>query len=84
MSAKEAVLLQNVLGERAAEPDPIQGLAREFLTEAKPVIETAWTMSAIPDFAYPDYAGRSPSRWPTNPLCASLAFFCEKAVQAWT
>jgi 2-polyprenyl-6-methoxyphenol hydroxylase-like FAD-dependent oxidoreductase len=61
VAAKEAVLLRNLLGERASESDPLRGLAREFLTEAKPVIETPWSMAAIPDFAYPDTRGDRPA-----------------------
>lgn len=60
VAAKEAVLLHHLLGARASQPDPLAGLAREFLAEAKLLIETPWTMAAIPDFAYPGTRGEPP------------------------
>jgi 2-polyprenyl-6-methoxyphenol hydroxylase-like FAD-dependent oxidoreductase len=61
VAAKEAVLLHNVLGAQAALPDPLSGLAHEFMAEAKSLIDTPWTMAAIPDLAYPDTRGDRPA-----------------------
>jgi 2-polyprenyl-6-methoxyphenol hydroxylase-like FAD-dependent oxidoreductase len=61
VAAKEAVLLHNLLGARAALPDPLGGLAQEFLTEVKSLIDTPWTMAALPDLAYPDTRGDRPA-----------------------
>ena len=61
VAAKEAVLLHNVLGAQAALPDPLSGLAQEFLAEAKSLVDTPWTMAALPDLAYPDTRGDRPA-----------------------
>ncbi|MDB5407595.1 MAG: hypothetical protein JWL84_2507 [Rhodospirillales bacterium] len=61
VAAKEARLLHCLLGERASQPDPFVGLGQAFLAEAKPLIETAWTMASIPDFAFPNTRGDRPA-----------------------
>ncbi|MEJ0017916.1 MAG: hypothetical protein WDN25_15385 [Acetobacteraceae bacterium] len=70
VAAKEAVLLNQVLGERATEPDPLAGLGRVFLAAASRLVETPWSMAAIPDFACPGTRGERPAD-----LDQSLAFF---------
>ncbi|HUC16920.1 MAG TPA: FAD-dependent monooxygenase [Acetobacteraceae bacterium] len=60
VAAKEACLLHRLLGARASEPDPVEGLGRAFLAEAGSLIETPWMMAAIPDFAYPHTSGKRP------------------------
>jgi 2-polyprenyl-6-methoxyphenol hydroxylase-like FAD-dependent oxidoreductase len=60
-AAKEAVLLHRLLALRAAEPDPLAGLAPLFLDEAQALIETPWMMAAIPDFAFPETRGERPA-----------------------
>lgn len=61
VAAKEAVMLHALLAERAYQQDPLEGLGREFLGEAKYLIETPWAMAAIPDFAFPDTRGDRPA-----------------------
>jgi 2-polyprenyl-6-methoxyphenol hydroxylase-like FAD-dependent oxidoreductase len=60
VAAKEAGLLHRLLMIRAPEQDPLCGLGQKFLAEAKSVIETPWTMAALPDFAYPGTRGERP------------------------
>jgi 2-polyprenyl-6-methoxyphenol hydroxylase-like FAD-dependent oxidoreductase len=69
VAAKEASLLHRLIASRAAEPDPLAGLGQRFFADAKPLVETAWTMAAIPDFAYPNTRGIRP-----NDLDHSLHF----------
>jgi hypothetical protein len=47
VSAMEANLLHRMLLNRAAEPDPLAGLAEAFLIEAQTLIESPWTSAAI-------------------------------------
>jgi len=61
VAAKEAVLLRELLAARASQPNPLEGLGQEFLGEAKYLIETPWTMAAIPDFAFPTTRGDRPA-----------------------
>ncbi len=61
VAAKEAVLLHHLLGARASQSDPLCGLGREFLAETRLLIETPWSMAAVPDFAYPDTRGDRPA-----------------------
>ncbi len=60
VAAKEASLLHRLIASRQAEPDPLAGLGQRFFADAKPLIETAWMMAAIPDFAYPNTRGIRP------------------------
>jgi 2-polyprenyl-6-methoxyphenol hydroxylase-like FAD-dependent oxidoreductase len=61
VAAKEAILLHHLLAARAAEHDPLAGLGPLFLAEAKPIIETPWTMAALPDLAFPSTRGDRPA-----------------------
>ena len=61
VAAIQARLLQRMLREAAARPDPIQGLGKALVTAEKPWIETPWTMAAIPDFAVPGTRGERPA-----------------------
>ncbi|HEV2364844.1 MAG TPA: hypothetical protein VGS12_11680 [Caulobacteraceae bacterium] len=60
VAAQEGALIAEILSERAAAPDPLAGLADEFLEKAQAVIEGPWQMSAIPDFANPATRGERP------------------------
>jgi 2-polyprenyl-6-methoxyphenol hydroxylase-like FAD-dependent oxidoreductase len=60
VAAKEAVLIHRLLAARAMEHDPLAGLGPLFLAEAKPLIETPWTMAALPDLAFPSTRGDRP------------------------
>lgn len=61
VASKEAVLLCRLLQERATLPDPLAGLGQAFLAEAKVLIETPWSMAALPDFVYPNTRGERPA-----------------------
>ena len=41
-------------------PDPLATLAQQFLSESEALIEQPWTMSAVPDFIYPQTRGERP------------------------
>ncbi|MGH7323455.1 MAG: FAD-dependent oxidoreductase [Candidatus Rokuibacteriota bacterium] len=60
VAAQEARALGHLLATRAAEPDPLDGLAPSFFVEAAALIETPWAGSVIPDFVYPDTRGERP------------------------
>jgi len=60
VASKEAKLLHRLLEERASETEPLAGLGQTFLAEARHLIETPWTMAAIPDFASPATRGERP------------------------
>ena len=61
VAAQEVSLLHRMLQVRAADADPLGGLAEAFLAEAQFLIETPWAMSAVPDFVYPDTRGERPA-----------------------
>jgi hypothetical protein len=61
VAAQEARALGRLLATRAAEPDPLEGLAPAFFAEAAALIETPWAGSVIPDFVYPDTRGERPA-----------------------
>jgi 2-polyprenyl-6-methoxyphenol hydroxylase-like FAD-dependent oxidoreductase len=61
VAAQEAALLHRLLAARAAERDPLAGLGQQFLAEARSLIETPWTMAAIPDLAFPGTRGERPA-----------------------
>jgi 2-polyprenyl-6-methoxyphenol hydroxylase-like FAD-dependent oxidoreductase len=61
VAAKQGVLLSRLLASRASLPNPLAGLGSTFLAEAKSLIETPWSMAAVPDFAYPATYGERPA-----------------------
>jgi hypothetical protein len=60
VAAMEARALDQLLAARAAEPDPLAGLAPAFFAAAAALIETPWASAAIPDFAHPETRGKRP------------------------
>jgi hypothetical protein len=60
VAAQEGCLLRQILQERAGKPDALAGLAPAFFTESAALIETPWTLAAIPDFAHPETEGERP------------------------
>ena len=60
VAAQEAVGLGGLLARRAAEPDPLRGLAAEFFSEAVPIVDTPWMSAVIPDFVHPETRGVRP------------------------
>ncbi len=61
VAAQEARALGRLLATRAAERDPLEGLAPAFFAAASALIETPWAMAAIPDFVYPETRGERPT-----------------------
>jgi 2-polyprenyl-6-methoxyphenol hydroxylase-like FAD-dependent oxidoreductase len=61
VAAQEARLLNQLLNRRATKADPLAGLAPEFFSEAVPLVEAPWNMSALPDLAYPETRGERPA-----------------------
>jgi hypothetical protein len=62
-AAKQARLLQDVLGRAAADADPISALQTGFMTEVASVLETPWTMSTSADLAFPQTRGERPDNF---------------------
>jgi 2-polyprenyl-6-methoxyphenol hydroxylase-like FAD-dependent oxidoreductase len=62
-AAKQARLLQDVLGRAAAEPDPIAALQAGFMAEVASVLETPWRMSTSADLAFPETRGERPDNF---------------------
>ena len=62
-AAKQARLLQDVLGRAAAEPDPIAALQAGFMAEVASVLETPWNMSTSADLAFPGTRGERPENF---------------------
>jgi 2-polyprenyl-6-methoxyphenol hydroxylase-like FAD-dependent oxidoreductase len=62
-AAKQAHLLQDVLGRAAAEPDPIAALQAGFMAEVNSVLETPWRMSTSADLAFPATRGERPENF---------------------
>ena len=61
VAAQEAVLLRRLLRERSGTGDPRSSLAADFFAEVEPILETPWTMAALPDLVYPSTTGDRPS-----------------------
>jgi 2-polyprenyl-6-methoxyphenol hydroxylase-like FAD-dependent oxidoreductase len=61
VAAREASILGHLLGRRAGDAEGLAGLPQEFLAEIQPWIAGAWSMSAIPDLAYPQTRGERPA-----------------------
>jgi 2-polyprenyl-6-methoxyphenol hydroxylase-like FAD-dependent oxidoreductase len=61
VAAREASILADLLARRAGDPEGLAGLPHDFLAEAQPWIAGAWSMSAIPDLAYPQTRGERPT-----------------------
>jgi 2-polyprenyl-6-methoxyphenol hydroxylase-like FAD-dependent oxidoreductase len=60
VAAKQARLLQTVLGQAAAEPDPLAAAQAGFMAEVEPVLQTPWSMSTSADLAIPKTRGERP------------------------
>ena len=62
-AAKQARLLQDVLGRVAWEPDPVVALQAGFMAEVASVLETPWNMSTSADLAFPETRGERPENF---------------------
>jgi len=60
VAAQGALTLKHLLRARAGHPDPLNGLGRAFILALQPLIETAWSTAAVPDFAHPPTRGERP------------------------
>ena len=61
VAATEASILASLLRRRADERAGLVGLEQEFLAEVRPWIAGAWSMSALPDLAFPQTRGERPA-----------------------
>jgi 2-polyprenyl-6-methoxyphenol hydroxylase-like FAD-dependent oxidoreductase len=61
VAAQEARLLKELLKDRATKADPLTGLALAFFSGAAPLVEAPWSMSTLPDLAYPEARGERPA-----------------------
>ena len=61
VAATEASILASLLRRRADERAGLTGLEQEFLAEIRPWIAGAWSMSALPDLAFPQTRGERPA-----------------------
>ena len=60
VAVQEANILRRLLSTYAMQADPLATVAKQFLGEAEALIEQPWTISAIPDFIYPQTRGERP------------------------
>jgi hypothetical protein len=60
VAVREANTLRRLLTTNAVKVDPLATLAQQFLTAAEALLEQPWTISAIPDFIYPQTRGERP------------------------
>lgn len=63
VAIQEAQALGHLLAARATTSLPLAGLAQAFFAEADLLMETPWTMAAIPDFIYRDTRGKRPGNF---------------------
>jgi 2-polyprenyl-6-methoxyphenol hydroxylase-like FAD-dependent oxidoreductase len=61
VAAQEACILRDLLTDRVAESDPLEGLPQAFFAATQEVIETPWETAAVQDFAYPQTRGDRPA-----------------------
>jgi 2-polyprenyl-6-methoxyphenol hydroxylase-like FAD-dependent oxidoreductase len=59
-AAKQARLLRTVLGQAAAEPDPLAAMQAGFMAQVGPMLQTPWNMSTSADLAFPKTRGERP------------------------
>jgi 2-polyprenyl-6-methoxyphenol hydroxylase-like FAD-dependent oxidoreductase len=62
-AGKQARLLEDVLYQVVADPDPIAALQAGFMAEIVSVLETPWTMSTSADLAFPQTRGERPDNF---------------------
>ncbi len=61
VAAREASVLADLLRRRTGDAAGLVGLPHDFLAEVQPWIAGAWSMSALPDLAYPQTRGERPA-----------------------
>ncbi len=77
VAAHEALILSNLLAQAAAGSFDGQDLTDGYIAACSPIIDRAWSASAIPDFAYPTTIGEPPAN-----LDALLAGSMERLQEA--
>jgi 2-polyprenyl-6-methoxyphenol hydroxylase-like FAD-dependent oxidoreductase len=60
VAGKEALLLRDLCDTCRHDAAGLAGLSRAFLEAASPLVAAAWSMSALPGFAYPETRGERP------------------------
>jgi hypothetical protein len=60
VAVQEANILRRLLSTNTVKPDPLATMGQEFLSAAEALIEQPWTISAVPDFIYPQTRGERP------------------------
>ena len=60
VAAQQALLLRSAASACAQQPDPLAALARDFLGNLGGLIEAPWSLSATPDFVFPETRGERP------------------------
>ncbi|WP_395675423.1 FAD-dependent oxidoreductase [Inquilinus sp.] len=61
LAAQGGLTLLTLLRAKAGQQDPLDGLGRAFVLALQPLIETAWSAAAVPDFAHPLTRGERPA-----------------------
>jgi 2-polyprenyl-6-methoxyphenol hydroxylase-like FAD-dependent oxidoreductase len=70
----EACILKDLLRARRGGRRPLAGLGQAFIEAVQPVVEAAWSMSAVPDLAHPLARGERPADLEQQ-LQATMALF---------
>jgi 2-polyprenyl-6-methoxyphenol hydroxylase-like FAD-dependent oxidoreductase len=62
-AAKQARLLQGLLDEAVAEPDPLAAAQASFMAEVETVLQTPWNLTSGADLAFPETRGERPENF---------------------
>jgi 2-polyprenyl-6-methoxyphenol hydroxylase-like FAD-dependent oxidoreductase len=61
VAVQEAIVLRHLLGRKASQRDALAAVGKAFLAEAEALLEGPWSLSAVPDFIYPQTVGERPA-----------------------
>ena len=75
-AAKQARLLQTVLGRAAAESDPLAAAQAGFMAGVESVLQTPWSMSTSADLAFPETRGERPENFDKGRAVRGRSFPC--------
>jgi 2-polyprenyl-6-methoxyphenol hydroxylase-like FAD-dependent oxidoreductase len=62
-AAKQVRLLQRLLDEAVAEPDPLAAAQAGFMAEVETVLQTPWNLTSSADLAFPETRGERPQNF---------------------
>lgn len=62
-AAKQARLLQRLLDEAVAEPDPLAAAQAGFMADVETVLQTPWNLTSSADLAFPETRGERPQNF---------------------